>query len=54
MRVVGDFREPDNIRLGVAPLYTTYAEIHEAMRRLRAVVADRRYEKFPADRSTVT
>jgi kynureninase len=54
MRVVGDFREPDNIRLGVAPLYTTYAEIHEAMRRFRAVVADRLYEKFPADRPVVT
>ena len=30
MRVVPDFRHPDNIRLGVSPLYTTYAEIRAA------------------------
>ncbi len=54
LRVVGDFREPDNIRLGVAPLYTSYAEIHEGMRRLRAVVDERLYEKYPAERSAVT
>jgi len=34
MRVLGDFREPDNLRLGVAPLYTTYTEIHEAVARI--------------------
>jgi len=54
MGVVGDFREPDNLRFGIAPLYTTFAEIHEAMRRLRVVVEERRYEKYPSERSGVT
>jgi kynureninase len=54
MGVIGDFREPDNLRFGIAPLYTTFAEIHEAMARLRTVVEERRYEKYPADRSAVT
>jgi kynureninase len=54
MKVIGDFREPDNLRFGLAPLYTSYAEIHEAMRRLRVVVTERRYAKYSTDRSAVT
>jgi kynureninase len=54
MQVVPDFRLPDNIRLGVVPLYTSYAEIREAVRRLRVVVVDRLFEKYPAERPQVT
>jgi len=54
MRVIGDFRYPDNIRFGVVPLYTTFAEIHEAVARLRRVVTDRLYEKYPTDRPAIT
>jgi kynureninase len=54
MHVLPDFRPPDLIRLGVAPLYTSFADLHEAMRRLRAVVADRLYEKYPAVPPKVT
>lgn len=54
MRVLPDFRRPDNIRLGIAPLYTTYEEIYTAVTRLRAVVTDRLYEKYSAITPTVT
>jgi kynureninase len=54
MGVLGDFRQPDNIRFGIAPLYTTYAEIHEAVARLGRVVRERRYEKYPVERSPIT
>ena len=36
--VVPDFRGPDSIRLGVAPLYTAYADVWDALDRLRALV----------------
>jgi kynureninase len=54
MRVIPDFRYPDNIRLGLAPLYTSFAEIHEAITRLRRVIVERLYEKYPTERPEVT
>jgi kynureninase len=54
MRVLPDFRHPDNIRFGVAPLYTSFADIHEAVLRLARVVTERRYEKYSRERSEVT
>lgn len=54
MKVIPDFRFPDNIRLGIAPLYTTYADIYNGMDRLRRVMVERRYEKYSTQRSEVT
>jgi kynureninase len=50
MNVLPDFRRPDNIRFGIAPLYNTFADLHTAVDRLRAVVVDRLYERHdPAE-----
>ncbi|MCA9944283.1 MAG: kynureninase [Anaerolineales bacterium] len=54
MRVIPDFRKPDNIRLGIAPLYTRFADIHEAMRRLRLVSTDKLYERYSTVENNVT
>jgi kynureninase len=54
MKVIPDFRYPDNIRLGVAPLVTTFAEIHTGLDRLRRVLAEKLYEKYPLERPEVT
>jgi kynureninase len=54
MRVLPDFRAPDNIRFGVAPLYTSFCEIHEAMQRLRRVIESRMYERHSSERLGVT
>ena len=54
MGVLPDFREPDNIRLGLVPLYTSFAEVWEAVDRIRQVVEEERYLRHPAERLPVT
>ena len=54
MNVIPDFREPDNIRLGFAPLYTSFAEIWEGFDRIKRVIEEKRYEKYPKQKLTVT
>jgi kynureninase len=55
MGVLPDFREPDNIRLGLAPLYTTFGEVWEAVDRIKRVTEERSYLRyFPGQRLTVT
>ena len=46
LKVLPDFRAPDNIRLGIAPLYTSFADIHETVRRLADVVTAGLYRKY--------
>lgn len=53
-KVVPDFRTPDNIRLGFAPLYNTFEEIHYAVLKLKAIVRNRWYEKFDHTKGHVT
>ncbi|MHC1730557.1 MAG: kynureninase [Bacteroidales bacterium] len=52
--VIPDFREPDNIRLGITPLYTTYTEIFMAVREIRDIVDNELYLKYSSEREQVT
>ncbi len=54
MKTIPDFREPDNLRLGFAPLYTSYVEVWEGFDRIRRVVAEKRHEKYANHRTVVT
>ncbi len=54
MNVIPDFRDPDNIRLGFAPLYVSFTDIWEGFDRIRKVVEETRYEKYPKQRLVVT
>ncbi len=52
--VVPDFRGPDAVRLGIAPLYTRYVDIWDAMDRLRRLVETREHEAFDPKPGRVT
>jgi kynureninase len=54
VRVIPDFRSPDNIRLGVAPVYTQFADIYKAIDRMRTIVEQGLYLDYPPDRLPVT
>jgi kynureninase len=53
-RVIPDFRTPDNIRLGIAPLYNTFEEIHRALKRMREIVVGEEYKRFSSEPDGVT
>lgn len=43
--VIGDFRAPNILRFGVTPLYLSYADIAEAVERLRNVLVKREWDR---------
>lgn len=54
LKVIPDFREPDNIRLGFSPLYTSFLDIYELAVRLESVVDNRLFEKYESQRGRIT
>jgi kynureninase len=52
--VIIDFRAPDLIRFGFAPLYNSYRDVWRAADTLRDVVRSGEYAAFPHERGTVT
>ena len=54
VKIIPDFREPDNIRFGFTPLYTTFEEIWQTTGRLKIIMETREYESFGSERNSVT
>ena len=54
MNVLPDFREPDNIRLGLSPLYTSHEDVWTGIDRIHQVVVEGRYERYSGERLSVT
>ena len=52
--VIPDFRPPDIVRLGISPLSTRFADVHEALTRLRQLVADGVHERMDPTPARVT
>lgn len=54
LRIIPDFRDPDVIRLGITPLYTTYEELYQAVCRMEKIAATNEHVSFASERKTVT
>ncbi|WP_297099427.1 kynureninase [uncultured Draconibacterium sp.] len=54
LKIIPDFRDPDNIRFGFTPLYTTFKEVWQTAQRLKEIIRDKEYEQFSTQRSEVT
>jgi kynureninase len=52
--VVPDYRTPDRLRLGPAPLTTRFTEVHDALAVIRDVVASGLFLTYPAEPARVT
>lgn len=53
-RVLPDFRRPDNIRLGLAPLYTSFLDVHTAVQRIKRLFETGAHSAFINVTATVT
>ena len=54
MNVLPDFRRPNNIRFGIAPIYTSFMDVYEAMARLRRVVVEGLFEVYDKKMPAIT
>ena len=54
LNLIPDFRAPDNLRLGIAPLYTRYVDIWDAVQRIKRAVEEKLYERYSIERLAVT
>lgn len=53
-KVLPDFRTPDNVRLGLSPLYTSFVDVHTAVQRLKRIVEAGAHSAFMDVTATVT
>ncbi|MHB1196253.1 MAG: kynureninase [Lutibacter sp.] len=44
--IIPDFRPPNQIRLGIAPLYTSFMDLYQSIERIRHIVMTKEYERF--------
>ena len=51
--IIPDFRPPNNIRLGIAPLYISYLDLYESVMRMMEIVNKKEYLQFENDKNLV-
>jgi kynureninase len=52
--VIPDYRAPERVRIGLAPLYTRFVDVYDAMARLEVIVTTGSYEQYPKEPGRVT
>lgn len=52
--IIPDFRPPNNIRLGIAPLYNSYMDLYETIERIKSIMVNKEYEEYSNEKLKVT
>jgi kynureninase len=52
--VIGDYRTPDRLRLGLPPITTRFTDVWDALAVLRGIAEDKSYESLSAELTRVT
>ncbi len=52
--VIGDYRAPGRLRLGLAPITTRYTDVWDAIDATRRITEEKTYEEIPPDPARVT
>lgn len=52
--VIPDFREPDILRMGLAPIYTSFVEVYDAISMLENILANNLHVKYESSRAGVS
>lgn len=52
--IIPDFRPPNNIRLGIAPLYNSFLDIYETIVRIQTIVAENQFQDYSLEKKYVT
>lgn len=54
VKIISDFRPPDYLRLGIAPIYTRYIDLFKSIERIEQIMLSQEYLEIDAERPTVT
>ena len=54
LKIIPDFRPPNYIRFGFAPLYTRFIDLYTTVERLKEIVITKEYKGFDHQKPTVT
>ena len=54
LKIIPDFRPPNYIRFGFAPLYTRFIDLYTTVERLKEIVLTEEYKDFDHQKPTVT
>lgn len=51
--IIPDFRPPNNLRLGISPLYNTFMDMYETVARIKSIMQNKDFENYSKETLTV-
>jgi kynureninase len=54
VKIIPDFRPPQYLRLGIAPIYTRYIDLFNSIERIEHIILSQEYLEIDAEKPTVT